>query len=247
MLPFPRISQYGNTISNQWYNEPNVIMAYDAFNFISTGYGGAGFTDYRGKIIKVDAQNTASPVPAIASTGPINKFGSKGICTFGAGLVAPDAQVPTTLTNSSFTMDMWYRQETTTGTESGPFFFYTSMSSNSGKFGIWCYMDGNGPRYQNNGGNLNRPQSNYAAMISTSWVHIAYVYDAGPQMNYFFINGTLSDSFQYRINQPTGATFCGIIGHVNSPTGTNHSYVDRVRLSTGARWTSSFNPSTIYP
>lgn len=240
MFPFARINQYGNTISPNWYSDPRTILAWD-----STIFGAdVTFSDYTGKNISIDRQG-AGPNPSL-NTGPASSYGP-GVKLSGAGLMAAGSQIPSSTWSSSFTVDMWYAQTSTANVEFIPFGAYRTAAANDNKYLLWFYaVDGQGVRYQNNGTNTIRSQSLYPIFTST-WKHIAYVYDSTTHTNYFFVNGTLTDSFSYTVTTPTSAAFAGVGGHYNSPTSTIDSIVERFRIRTGAIWTSNFNTSTIYP
>ncbi|QOI72017.1 hypothetical protein pEaSNUABM50_00567 [Erwinia phage pEa_SNUABM_50] len=241
MLPFPRISEYGNVAKN-WYTGSNVVLAFDSNNFIPN----TNFNDYKSKIISIDKQNASSPNPTL-NTGVASPYGS-GIALYGALLVAGSSQIPPSFSTSSFTIDMWYSQSSTAGIEFIPYGMYRQLAPNDNKYLLWFYgVDTQGMRYQNNGANIIRPKSNYSSLFTSTWKHIAYVYDSTSNMNYFFINGILVDSFTYTVASPASATICGVGGHVNSPSGTVHSIVERVRFRTGAVWTENFDINNIYP
>lgn len=240
MLPFPRMLEYANVRPPEWYSDPNTIMAWDSSIFIAD----TTFQDYCSNTISIDRQN-AGPNPSL-NTGTGSEYGV-GVKLSGAMLVAAGSQIPASTWGSSFTVDMWYSQTSTANLEFIPFGSYRIMAANDNKYLLWFYsVDGQGVRYQNNGGNVLRSLSGYP-MFTSTWKHIAYVYDSTTHTNYFFVNGVLTDSFSYTVGIPTSAVAAGVGGHVNSSSGTTDSIVERFRVRTGAVWTSNFNPSTIYP
>ncbi len=241
MLPFPRLLKYANTRTPNWYSDPRTIMAWDSAKFIAD----VPFQDYCANTISIDRAGVG-PNPSLNASYPQSAYGP-GVRLSGAGLMAANSQIPSSTWTSSFTVDMWYSQTSTSNIEFIPFGTYRAASANDNKYLLWFYsVDGQGMRYQNNGGNNIRPQANYPIFTST-WKHIAYVYNSAANMNYFFVNGVMTDSFPYIVSQPITAAYTGVGGHYNSPSTTTDSIVERFRIRTGAIWTSNFNTSTIYP
>lgn len=241
MLPFPRLLKYANIRTPDWYSDPRTIMAWDSNIFVAN----STFQDYCSNTISIDRQ-AAGPNPSINTSYPNSLYGP-GVRLSGAGLTAANAQIPSSTWASSFTVDMWYSQTSTSNIEFVPFGAYRVASANDNKYLLWFYaVDGQGMRYQNNNVNTFRPQANYP-IFTSAWKHIAYVYNSTTHMNYFFVNGVITDSFSYTVSLPSTATFASCLGHVNSPSSTTDSIVERFRIRTGAIWTSNFNTSTIYP
>lgn len=241
MLPFPRLLQYANKRTPEWYSDPRTIMAWDSTRFVAN----TSFKDYCANIISIDRQ-APGPNPSLNTTYPQSEYGS-GVRLSGAGLMAENSNIPSSTWTSSFTVDMWYSQTSTANIEFIPFGTYRTAAANDNKYLLWFYsVDGQGMRYQNNGGNNVRPQANYP-LFTSAWKHIAYVYNSTTNMNYFFVNGVMTDSFPYVVSQPTAAAYIGVGGHYNSATSTTDSIVERFRIRTGAVWTSNFNTSMIYP
>jgi len=257
MLPFPQLVKYGNVRAPEWYTGSDVLMAFDSVNFVpSTGFNTNGFTDYKGKVMTSDAQNTGKlPAKADGTNSILNTFGSYGIILYGSGIVAANSQILPSLTQQDHTVDFWFRN-TTTGNanlEMVPFMWYNVMATNNDKWCMWAYMkDGQGPRFTNNNSNTLRTLSLYSTMYNnTNWNHYAYVFVKSTNTISIFLNGIKVDTFTYNIITPAAGSKCGIAGHVNSTDANGgsgaHTAIDRFRIRNTAVWTANFNTSTIYP
>lgn len=259
MLPFPQLLEYGNIRPLEWWDTETVLMAFDANNFVqSTGFNTDGFIDYKGISVQADAQSANNLVPQKGTSinSIINDYGTYGIVLYGSGLIANNSQIPSTYTQSDYTVDFWFRNSGSGANvlEIVPFLWCQAIANNSNKWCLWAYFkDSNGARFQNNGGGPTRPKANYASMYAdTNWHHFGYTFVKSTNTHYLFIDGILIDTFVYSIVTPgTPATKFGLTGHVNDQGlagGTGpHTAIDRFRFRNSAVWTSNFNTSTIYP
>jgi len=243
MIPFARISKYGNTlpISPPWYTDSNVVMAWDGNNFSSNG-----FTDYVGNTMTLEMQNAGylRPNLMIDSTGP---YGTN-IINLAAGLVSSlDSTVLSVQLGSSqsFTVDFWQRQISNGSLETIPFGHYITASNNNPKLMAWFPFNPN-VYYQYAGTSTSRSGTLYAGLSTNVWKHILYSYDSVTKNSYFFINGVQVDTFTFTFPTPTGATRFGIGGHVNN-NGSNHTYVDRYRVRKDLVVNANFSLTNLYP
>lgn len=259
MIPFSRMIKYGNIVNARWWDEPDVLMAYDTYNFVpSTGFNTDGFNDYKGIFVQADAASTDNKFPILGIPGEsvLNQFGSYGICLYGSALIANTSQIDPSRSTSDYTVDFWMRNSTAGENvlEIVPFVWCNLITTNNNKWCMWAYLkDSNGVRYQNNGSGPTRSKSSYSSMYAdTNWHHFACTYVRSTNTHYIFFDGVLIDTFVYTVVTPgTPATKFGITGHVNSQGASGgspaHTYIDRFRFRNTAVWTSNFNINTIYP
>lgn len=243
MLPFPRISEYGNIVkSRKWYDGTEVI-AFDSLN-----YNSSGFFDYNGNPISVGIYQTDGQLPTVDSM-PI--FSGTGIrIPYSCYIARTNTDV--SWLNKSWTVDFWMCQSASTGTmqlSATPIASYpnTSYNTYTNRFLI-AEANGTLQQWNNSTSGTSWGQS-YADLLSTTYVHFAMTYDGTAFRVY--TNGVLQQvisksTAQIPLPTPSTSQVIGLLGQGGYKP-TKFSTIDRYRLRSTVAWTSNFNTSTIYP
>ncbi|AQT28560.1 hypothetical protein YOLOSWAG_77 [Erwinia phage vB_EamM_Yoloswag] len=189
----------------------NELLAID-----STVFYGAGFNDYAGNVISVQAGTVAD-----TSNGIDMNNANPAMTTSTAGLDV----------TQSFTIDFKYRQSATT--KFPDFSFFSLFSSTTVRWAIGLEPGQNQFAIWNQAvtAKVSRPIDNYAALKSTTFVTVKYVYDATTNLHRVFINDQLVDSFTYVNIKPN--TTVHRIGGSGAYDATVHPFIDNFRVRQG--------------
>ena len=162
----------------------------------------------------------------------IAKFGKAADFTSGRLLIPSSSWFDTLLSSGTFTLEAWV---------------YYNYSSNKSIISKDTSGDGNGTNfgwradigfYFGNWGNYIVGGNGYA--ISNTWNHIAVVAKNGTY--YFFVNGNLAATKSF---VPVISSYNMYIGGRYGSSDKNFAgYIDEVRISDIARWTTTFTPPT---
>jgi len=154
--------------------------------------------------------------------------------TSNGALSCTDQVKDLTLTNGDFTVDCWAKNYGNTnypadifgnGTSAGMTFrIYTSY----GKIIVYFY-DGTYYSY-----------TSTSALNSSTWVHVSFVRSG--INNYLFMNGIL-EIFESSSNLISPSGYPQIARVLSAPS-SHGIYIDELRISSIARWTSDFTPPT---
>jgi len=115
--------------------------------------------------------------------------------------------------------------------------YSTATISQSPTIGFFITDNTIGIRYYI-GGTLSTVTANYTDTYT--WMHFAYVRSG--TTNYIFINGILS--FQNTTNVFDASNYLRVGQCFDGGATTNQGYIDELRISSVARWTSDFTPPT---
>lgn len=189
----------------------NELLAVD-----STVFNPAGFADYQLNTIAVQTGTVAD-----ATNGIDMNNANPQMTTSTAGLDV----------SQSFTIDFKYRQQA--ATKFADFTFFSVFSSATVRWAIGLDVASNSLSIWNqfSAARVARPIDTFAALKSTSFVQVKYVYDATTNLHRVFINGNLVDSFTYVNIKPN--TTLHRIGGSGAYDATVRPFIDNFRVRQG--------------
>jgi len=250
MLPFPRMVEYGNIApTTHWYDEydGSLLAAYDSKNFSQSG-----FTDYAGASQTVinNVLGTVGSYPTIYNDTTF-QYGT-GIKMNFRGATYTTA-IPAATWVGAWTVDYWHRLDTvlTNNYHANMCYLFVNANIINGTNytqRLLVQQDNDRSLYLSLWNNAATPPrtatSRNDEVISTTWHHIALVYNGSGTFR-FFINGILKQTFTYSILNPVSLQ-TGIYGY-QFINGNNHvSCIERFRIRKKAVWTDNFDTNTIY-
>lgn len=142
--------------------------------------------------------------------------------------------------SGEFTMECWVRKGDTSGVE--VIYDDRNASTNYAGDALW-YFNGTALYWYSNGGN--RINASSAVTSSATWYHLAVSRDSSNNIR-MFVNGTQVGSTYTDSSTYTQPDSTGFIGMNHNAPGNHYlnGWIDEFRISTTARYTGSFTPST---
>jgi hypothetical protein len=187
----------------------------------------------------VAARNTITTVGNAQVSTAQSKFGGASALFDDATqgyLSIPDSTALRTGTGA-FTVEGWFRPQLAGDAEQGPgtrFFYFKGVNSATG-IGIGVSTDGilwRGPSFDDLG---------YTVSLSSSaWNHLAFVFNGTTKTIY--LNGTSVASAAHSLNI-TNTSILTIGGFFTDSRFNYDGYIDEIRVSKVARYTTTFTPS----
>ena len=143
---------------------------------------------------------------------------------------------------SDFTVEAWvYKLDTSLG-----FIFGQTNNDAGGRSGVaFGYQSGALWLLQGNGSGWNI-ETTQGTFPRNQWVHIAVSRDYSETKTYYFINGSLVYTYTSNVNLPADNSGDISIGSINTAAYDWDGYIDQVRISNTARYTSNFTPPTAH-
>lgn len=234
MIPFARISTYGNTVRN-WYDGADLI-AYD-----SAIYNNSGFTDYTGKSV-------TSLSTIYGSTGVLPSKGTQTDLSYGSGInlnrgsIGSINSISTTYLTQDWMCDFWVKY-TTVGSVVNDFLpFYPLMNDTNQSGGrAYEFQSRSDTRYfaayYNNGstGTYIQTASTYLTELRDgAWHHFCMQYKSSTQTFNLYIDGVVKVVFTSFVPVAvTSTTHNGFIWGNFQSRSSSTACIERYRLRTG--------------
>ena len=244
-------ASYIPPVAKAWHD--GAIMAFDSNRFVS---GGGLFTDYRG--VPCTGSNGAfvtTGLPPVRGNDLEFKYGRGIRMQKGAYVAARAGGVASSVFVSSWTVDFWYKEETTNASSVRcglmPFVVQAAFTVNSttvrahiadggsgSPIGVWTIWN-----------NQQTPRVSSSIPISmkgTEWAHFAIEYDSVAATTTIYKNGIALGSMNWRMQQVVSASGNIEFGAAAAPEGAI-GVLERYRLTAGVRFGANFNVNEIYP
>ena len=214
-----RRTMFGGGIEDGGGADANCVSLY---HFDNNAY------DTMGNYNLVKSQTTGA-----GYSSSIKKFGTYAFYPSADGFdyYADNVSLWRQMLSGDFTIDYWMR-----GTRTGYYDFQLCLNPSTS---YWLTFSSFGTYYRIRS-NPNSFIGDYTFTFnSTTWYHIAIVRKNGVLSLY--INGTLSGTWNFPWNPTASYEVESSIGYRD---GSGFNYLDEVRFSNVARWTSNFTPPT---
>lgn len=253
MIPFARISQYGNRFTT-WYTGTELI-AYD-----SNIFNASGFRDYTGKTISVlsTVYGTVGVAPTIGTQTDLD-YGV-GI-NLNRGSIGAVSQISTSYLPGDWICDFWVKYTSVGSTVNDFLAFYPLMNDKNASGTSYEFQSRGDTRYfaayYNNGstGVYQATASTYLTELrDAKWHHFCIQYNSTAKTLYVYIDGVVKIIFTSLTPvQVTGTTHNGFIWGNYQSRSSSAACIDRYRLRTGnyvpqsgAVGDTAFSPSSLY-